>query len=137
MKFKYNTLRDRQKEFIASLGEVSSSLLVASPVIPPASETSIFSERAESSNKIPPCLDSINNMKHIISIHFFKKVLKPGADLNKMWLLIDERKILSGIKDLISAVHKSMHDTQTKCLQQVDNSTDVTTIEANISKYRL
>jgi hypothetical protein len=95
MKFKYNMLRDRKKEFIASLCEVSSLLLVASPVIPPASETSIFSERAESSNKIPPCLDSINNMKHIINIHFFKKVLKPGADLNKMWLLIDERKILS------------------------------------------
>jgi hypothetical protein len=137
MKFKYNTLRDRQKEFIASLREVSLSLLVASPVIPPATETSISSERAESSssNEIPPCLDSINNMKNIINIHFFEKVLKPGADLNKMWLLIDERKILSGIKDLISAVHKSMHDTQTKRLQQVDNSTDVTTIEANISKY--
>jgi hypothetical protein len=75
MKFKYNTLRDWQKEFIASLGEVSSSLLVASPVIPPASETSISSERAESSssNKIPPCLDSINNMKHIISIHSLKR----------------------------------------------------------------
>jgi hypothetical protein len=42
MKFKYNTLRDWQKEFIASLGEVSSSLLVASPVIPPATETRIY-----------------------------------------------------------------------------------------------
>jgi hypothetical protein len=115
MKFKYNTLRDRQKEFIASLGEVSSSLLVASPVIPPASKTSVSSGRAKSnsSNENPPCLDSINNMKHIINIHFFEKVLKPGADLNKMWLLIDERKILSGIKDLISAVHQSMHDVQT------------------------
>jgi hypothetical protein len=80
MKFKYNTLRDRQQEFIASLGEVSSLLLVASPIIPPATETSISSERAESSssNEIPPCLDSINNMNHIINIHFF------GADLNKM-----------------------------------------------------
>jgi len=86
MKFKYNTLRDRQQEFIASLGEVSSLLLVASPIIPPATETSISSERAESSssNEIPPCLDSINNMNHIINIHFFEKVLKPGADLNKM-----------------------------------------------------
>jgi hypothetical protein len=45
-------------------------------------------------------------MKHIINIHFFEKVLKPSADLNKMWLLIDERKILSGTKDLISAVHQ-------------------------------
>jgi len=50
-------------------------------------------------------------------------------------LLIDERKILSGIKDLISVVHQSLHDTQTKRLQQFDDSADVTTIETNISKY--
>jgi hypothetical protein len=85
-KFKYNTLRDQQKELIASLGEVSSSLLVASPVIPPASETIISAKRAESSssNEIPLCLDSLNNMKRIINIHFSEKVLKPGADNSPM-----------------------------------------------------
>ena len=52
-----------------------------------------------------------------------------------MWLLIDERKILSGIKDLISEVYQIMHDIQTTRLLQVDKSAEVERNETDISKY--
>jgi hypothetical protein len=127
-KFRYNTLRDRQKELTCSLGK-KSFLLAASPIIcPTASKTDTSSESVEVSSgnhEIPLCVDTLNNMKNIINIHFFEKAMKPGVDLDKIWLMIDERKILIGMNELISAIHKTMHDIQTTRLLQVDKSAKV------------
>jgi len=132
MKFKYNTLRDHQKELTSLLGK-ESILLVASPIIcPTASKTNTSSDSVEvssSNHEIPLCIDTLNNVKNVINVHFFEKIMKPGVDLDKIWLMIGERKILSGMNELISEVHKTMHDIQTTRLLQVDKSAEVERIQ--------
>jgi hypothetical protein len=100
MKFKYITLRDHQKELTSLLGK-ESILLVASPIIcPTASKTNTSSDSVEvssSNHEIPLCINTLNNVKNVINVHFFEKIRRPGVDLDKIWLMIDERKILSGM----------------------------------------
>ena len=110
-----------------------SLLLAASPIIcTTASKTNTSSDSVEvstSNREIPLCIDTLNNVKNVINVHFFEKIMKPGVDLDKIWLMIGERKILSGMNELISEVHKTMHDIQTTRLLQVDKSAEVERIQ--------
>ena len=74
-------------------------------------------------------------MKNIIHVHFFEKILKQGVDVDIIWSFIDEKRLVSGINELIRAVQKTSHDVETTRLLQVDKSTKVTVIDADVLKY--
>jgi hypothetical protein len=76
-------------------------------------------------------------VKRVIQTHFFEKILKPGVDVQKMWSYIDEKKLLSGVKELIAAVHKTMHKIETSKLLPLNKSANITMIHEDISKCRL
>ena len=52
-----------------------------------------------------------------------------------MWSYINEKKLLSGVKELIAAVHKAMHEIETSKLLPLNNSANITMIHEDISKY--
>jgi hypothetical protein len=143
MKFKYNTLRDRQRELIALLGDDSLSLFISSNTSPSSAtnDTGLDSSVNSNSNsgsyydETPHCCETLSNMKRVIQTHFFEKILKPGVDVQKMWSYIDEKKLLSGVKELIAAVHKAMHEIETSKLLPLNNSANITMIHEDISKY--
>lgn len=141
MTFRYNTLRDRQRDLIASLANESFSPLDTT-ISPPFGETTTGLENAETNNtnsssahyKIPQCSETLTNMKSVIS-NFFEKILKPGANVDKILSSIDENKLMSGIKELIGAVHRTTHEIQTAKLLQVNSSSNVVRIDADSSKH--
>jgi hypothetical protein len=73
-------------------------------------------------------------MKNIIHVHFFEKILKQGVDVDRIWSFNDEKRLVSGINELIRPVQKNSHDVETTCLLQVDKSMKVTVIDADVSK---
>jgi hypothetical protein len=64
--------------------------------------------------------------KNILQTHFFEKVLKEGADINKVWSLVDERKLPDGLSDLIREYQRSKQNHQNKSLCQIDDTVTIT-----------
>jgi hypothetical protein len=75
------------------------------------------------------------NVKNILQTHFFAKILKEGADINKVWSLVDERKLHDGITDLIREVQRSKQDHQNECLRAIDETVIVTQVDCNVDNY--
>jgi hypothetical protein len=60
--------------------------------------------------------------------------LKEGADINKVWLLVDERKLPDGLADLIREYQRSKQDHQ-KCLRQINDTVTITAPDCDVAKY--
>jgi hypothetical protein len=132
MKFKYHTLRDHQMEFIAALGK-DLPVLLSTPINVQIKKNNTTEniQRGDDEEQGSDSSSSIN-MKNITNVHFFEKILKQGVDVDRIWSFIDEKKLMSGINELIWAVQKNSHDVETTCLLQVDKSMKVTVVDADV-----
>jgi hypothetical protein len=86
MKFKFTTMRDRQKSFIESVAREEIAFL-SSPISPGIT----VGTSAESITLLQELLPSEKesyrssiNVKNILQVHFFEKNLKEGADINQL-----------------------------------------------------
>jgi hypothetical protein len=131
MKFKYTTIRDRQRNLVEAIGREEISLLryssISSNTATKENETATENEKYTHSTLI--------NVKNILQTHFFAKILKEGADINKVWSLVDERKLHDGITDLIREVQRSKQDHQNECLRAIDETVIVTQVDCNVDNY--
>ena len=107
MKFKYHTLRDHQKEFIAQVGK-NLPVLFSTPINVQIKKNNTTESVQRSVDEELQDSDSSYsiNLKNIIHVHFVEKILKQWVDVDRIWSFIDEKKLVSGINELIKAVKK-------------------------------
>jgi hypothetical protein len=78
---------------------------------------------------------TLKNVKNILQTQIFENVLKEGAYINKVWSLVDERKLPDGVSDLIREYQRSKQDHQNKCLCQIDDTVTITAPDCDIAKF--
>jgi len=126
MKFKYTTIRDRKKTLVKAIAKEELPLPSSSSM-----SSSITTKNTESQTDMENpsncyAISTLKNVKNILQTHFFEKVLKEGADINKVWSLVDERKLPGGLSDLIREYQRSKQNHQNKSLCQIDDTVTIT-----------
>jgi hypothetical protein len=76
-----------------------------------------------------------SNLKNILEAHFFGKILKEGADINKIWSLIDEKKLHDGITELIREYQRDKQEHQNDCLRCIDDAVTITPVDCDVARY--
>jgi len=135
MKFKYTTIRDRKKTLVKAIAKEELPLPSSSSM-----SSSITTKNTESQTDMENpsncyAISTLKNVKNILQTHFFEKVLKEGADINKVWSLVDERKLPDGLSDLIREYQRSKQDHQNKSLCQIDDTVKITAPDCDVAKF--
>jgi hypothetical protein len=134
MKFKYTTIQDWQKTFIEAVAREESALL-SSPISPGVTISTSAESQTHLQEPSKKNYSSSINVKSILQVHFFEKVLKEGADINKLWPFIDDRKLHNGITDIIHELQRSKQEHQNECLQKVDDTITIDPNDCDTAKY--
>jgi hypothetical protein len=153
-KFKYNTIRDRQRLLISSVA-ADDSISLLSPerpiTISPADSTIQQQEDVHSSSYVDSnyCsttnseIDMNNynsssssiNFKNIIQVHFFEKIMRDGTESSDIWRLIDDWKLKDGLHELFEAYHRTRFDTQKQMMAVLNESSGASDIVAEKEKF--
>jgi len=134
MKFKYTTIQDWPKTFIEAVAREESALL-SSPISPGVTISTSAESQTHLQEPSKKNYSSSINVKSILQVHFFEKVLKEGADINKLWPFIDDRKLHNGITDIIHELQRSKQEHQNECLQKVDDTITIDPNDCDTAKY--
>ncbi len=135
MKFKYTTIRDHQRILVEAIAREEISLLSSCSRLS-SSTTTNTATQSETGNPSEQYSQSTSiNIKNILQTHFFEKILKEGVDINKIWSLVDERKLHDGITELIREVQRSKQERQNECLHQIDDTVKITPVDCDVTKY--
>jgi hypothetical protein len=149
-KFKYNTIRDRQKLLIFSIAADDSVSLLSTerPItISPADSTCQQQQDINSNTNYcsTMCSDmdmnycntssSSINFKNIIQMHFFEKIMKDGTKSSAIWMLIDDWKLKDGLHELFESYHWMRFDAQKQMMAVLNESSGVAAIVPDKEKF--
>jgi len=135
MKFKYTTIQDRRRILVEAIAREEISLLSSCSRLSSSTTTNTATQSETANPSEQYSQSTLINIKNILQTHFFEKILKEGVDINKVWSLVDERKLHDGITELIREVQTSKQERQNECLHQIDDTVKITPVDCDVTKY--